>query len=232
MKKKIKIMTLSDNPMMPSGVATQTKYMIELMLETGKYEFFSIGGAIKSPSHELIHINDDWKIQPVDGYGNANIVRALLAREKPDIVWFMTDPRYWTWLWQIENEIRVNVPSVYYHVWDNYPPPVFNKKWYESCDAIATISKVTDNIVREIAPDVPVQYIPHTVDTNIFSPMPDEDIKKFRVENLKEHQDKFVVFWNNRNARRKHAGTVIWWFNEFLEQVGKRERYACNAYRA
>jgi len=45
--KKIKVLTLSDHPFSPSGVGTQTKYIIEGMLKTGKYEFISLGGAIK-----------------------------------------------------------------------------------------------------------------------------------------------------------------------------------------
>ncbi len=30
-----------------------------------------------------------------------------------------------------------------------------------------------------------------------------------------------IFFWNNRNARRKQSGTVIWWFSEFLDVVGR-----------
>jgi glycosyltransferase involved in cell wall biosynthesis len=30
-----------------------------------------------------------------------------------------------------------------------------------------------------------------------------------------------VFFWNNRNARRKQSGTLVWWFNEFLDEVGR-----------
>ena len=33
--------------------------------------------------------------------------------------------------------------------------------------------------------------------------------------------DKFVVFWNNRNARRKMPGSLIYYFNEFLNKVGR-----------
>jgi glycosyltransferase involved in cell wall biosynthesis len=29
-----------------------------------------------------------------------------------------------------------------------------------------------------------------------------------------------VFFWNNRNARRKQSGTLIFWFKEFLDEVG------------
>ena len=32
--------------------------------------------------------------------------------------------------------------------------------------------------------------------------------------------DKFIFFWNNRNARRKQSGTLIFWFKEFLDKVG------------
>ena len=132
MSDKIKIFTISDHPLSPSGVGTQTKYMIEGMLKTGKYQFFSFGGAINHPSHEpqkTEQWGDDWTIWPVDGYGTVDMVRAMIHQNKPDILWFMTDPRFYGWLWQIENEIRAHVPMVYYHVWDNYPYPNFNRKW-------------------------------------------------------------------------------------------------------
>jgi glycosyltransferase involved in cell wall biosynthesis len=31
---------------------------------------------------------------------------------------------------------------------------------------------------------------------------------------------KKLFFWNNRNARRKQSGTLIWWFKEFLDEAG------------
>ncbi len=37
--------------------------------------------------------------------------------------------------------------------------------------------------------------------------------------NLK-NPNKKIFFWNNRNARRKQSGTLIWWFKEFLDKVG------------
>ena len=37
--------------------------------------------------------------------------------------------------------------------------------------------------------------------------------------NLKNPKKK-LFFWNNRNARRKQSGTLIWWFKEFLDEVG------------
>ena len=225
MSKKIKILTLSDHPFSPSGVGTQTKYIIEGMLATGKYQIISFGGAIKHPDYrpqKTEQWGDDWVVFPVDGYGNPDMIRSIMRTEKPDIIWFMTDPRFWGWLWQMENEIRPNVPMVYYHVWDNYPYPKFNRKFYLSNDHIATISKLSDDIVANVAPEVDRTYVPHAVNTDIFKKLPQEAIDKFKKENLKIDDDRFVFFWNNRNARRKQSGSVIWWFAEFLKNTNKK----------
>ena len=225
MNKKIKILTLSDHPFSPSGVGTQTKYIVEGLLKTGKYQVLSLGGAIKHQDYrpqKTEQWGDDWVLVPVDGYGNKDMIRSILRTEKPDVIWFMTDPRFWGWLWEMENEIRPNIPMVYYHVWDNYPYPTFNRRFYLSNDHIATISKLTDDIVATVAPEVPRTYVPHAVDTNIFRRLPEADIAKFKKENLKIEDDRFVFFWNNRNARRKQSGSLVWWFAQFLKKTGKK----------
>ena len=226
MEKKIKIFTLSDMPLSPSGVGTQTKYICEALLETGKFQIRSFGGAIKHPSYKPIktqQYGDDWIMYPVDGYGTQEQVRSLIHQEKPDILWFMTDPRFWRWLWEMENEIRPLMPMVYYHVWDNYPYPTYNRTCYESNDYIAAISKVTHDIVSKVAPAVNSIYLPHAVDTDIFKPLDDENVisqaKKDIFGDFYD-PDKFTFFWNNRNARRKQSGSLIFWFKEFLDKVG------------
>ena len=221
MSDKIKIFTISDHPLSPSGVGTQTKYIIEGMLKTGKYQFVSFGGAIKHPSHQpqkTEQWGDDWVIWPVDGYGNPDMVRAMIHQNKPDILWFMTDPRFYGWLWGIENEIRAHVPMVYYHVWDNYPYPQFNRPLYLSNDHIACISKLTHDIIQTVTPEVGSSYIPHAVDSEIFKPLNKESIAA--MKKAQGLEGKYVCFWNNRNARRKQSGTLIFWFKEFLDRVG------------
>ena len=59
MSDKIKIFTISDHPLSPSGVGTQTKYIIEGMLKTGKYQFVSFGGAIKHPFNHIFCLSSD-----------------------------------------------------------------------------------------------------------------------------------------------------------------------------
>jgi len=231
-QKKIKVLTLSDHPLSPSGVGTQTKYFIEALLNTGRYEFVCLGGAVKHESYQPQQVEpfgDDWRIFPIDGYGNHEIIRSILQKEKPDILWFMTDPRFYGWLWEIENEIRALVPMVYYHVWDNFPSPHFNGIYYRSTDEVVCISKVTHKILQDVAPDVSSCYLPHAVNPTFFHPFKTEEEKTHLKElherilnstiNLK-NPNKKIFFWNNRNARRKQSGTIIWWFKEFLDEVG------------
>lgn len=229
MNKKKKILVIADSPLAPSGVGTQTKYMIESMLRTGEYSFVCLAGAIKHNDYRKQIIEphgEDFVIHPVDGYGNPDIIREVLAVYKPDVMWFMTDPRFYVWLWEMEDEIRKCCPMVYYHVWDNYPEPYFNKDYYESNDMVATISKVTDNIVKAVAPNTKRVRIPHTVDTNIFKKLElTEELK--RIRNVIANEDQMIFFWNNRNARRKQSGTLIFWFKEFLDIVGKDKAVLC-----
>ena len=187
MSKKIKVLTLSDHPLSPSGVGTQTKYVIEALLKSGKFEVISFGGAVKHEDYRTMKVDpygDEWRIIPVDGYGTQEMIRSVLRTEKPDILYFMTDPRFYTWLWSIENEIRPLVPMVYYHVWDNFPAPHFNRNYYLSNDRICAISKVTRDIVAEVTPEVTLDYVPHAVDSAIFKPVSPEQIQIFREKSF------------------------------------------------
>jgi glycosyltransferase involved in cell wall biosynthesis len=215
--KKLKVLVLSDHPFSPSGVGTQTKYMLDSLLKTGDYKFLCLGGAIRHSDYRPLKTEqwgDDLVVLPVDGYGTPDHIRGLLRDFKPDILWFMTDPRFWGWLWNFSQEIRPNVPMVYYHVWDNYPYPKFNKKFYISNDKIVTISKLTSDIVKTVAPEVDEEYLPHAVSPEWFKTLEEKDYSEFIQKN------KTFFFWTNRNARRKMSGSVIWWYKEFLDKVG------------
>ena len=224
---KIKILTLSDHPLSPSGVGTQTKYMIEALLKTGRYKFICFGGAMKHDSYEPHKVDphgDDWVVYPIDGYGNHEAIRSIIQKEKPDVLWFMTDPRFYGWLWEIENEIRPHMPMVYYHVWDNFPAPKFNGRFYNSTDEVICISKVTHAILQDVAPNTSSRYLPHAVNSNVFYKFKTDErksqAKEVRGNILRGKDKKKIFFWNNRNARRKQSGTLIWWFKEFLDDVG------------
>ena len=224
-QEKITVMVISDHPLSPSGVGTQTKYFIEAMLKTGKYRFVCLGGAVKHQTYQPQTVEpwgEDWIVFPVDGYGTQDMIRGMLLAQRPDIMWFMTDPRFYGWLWEMENEIRSVCPMVYYHVWDNYPYPTFNKKWYDSNDVIVTISKVTSDIVQTVSPSVEEHYLPHAVNMDVFRKVVAPEIAQFKQEAMGIDPDdsRLVFFWNNRNARRKMSGSLLWWFKQFLDEVG------------
>ena len=221
---KKKILTLCDHPQSPSGVGLQSKIFMESLLKTGRYQIISLGGAMKHSDYSPKKVEpygDDWIIYPVDGYGTPELIRSILRTEKPDLLWFMTDPRFWGWLWEIDSEVRAHIPMVYYHVWDNYPYPVYNKKCYDSNDVIVSISKLTHDIVTTVAPDVEAHYLPHSVESDIFEPLEQQKVDEFRKSHFpNDSDDRTIFFWNNRNARRKQSGTLLWWFKEFLDEVG------------
>ena len=223
MSEKIKVFVISDHPMAPSGVGTQTKYVIDALIRTGRYKFICLGGAVKHHDYKPQKVEgfgDDWIIQPVDGYGTPDMVRSIIWNEKPDILWFMTDPRFFGWLWQIENEIRKNVPMIYYHVWDNYPYPMFNKKYYHSNDVVVTISQLTQDILDNVAPGVKSEYLPHAINTEVYRPQEFDDVSPLLEANGISHEGKKIFFWNNRNAGRKQPATLLWWFKALLDEVG------------
>jgi len=229
---KTKILVLSDHPLSPSGVGTQTKYMIEALLKTGRYQFVCLGGAMKHHDYTPVTVDPygkDFVIVPVDGYGNDETIRSALRKEKPDVLWFMTDPRFYEWLWEIEDEVRALVPMIYYHVWDNFPVPMYNKLYYDSTDYVVSISKVTEEIVRTCSPDNFGTHISHAVNSTFFKKLKNaDDLEKVNAvrENIVNTSREFnnpreeIFFWNNRNARTKRSGTLIWGFKEWLDKVG------------
>ena len=142
----------------------------------------------------------------------------------------MTDPRFWEWLWAMENEIRPLMPMVYHHVWDNFPAPKYNKKFYDSNDYIACISKVTYDIEKQQQPMLRLLMMSHMrLTLKFFNVLEDDDKRKELREKYFGSDDKFVIMWNNRNAKRKQTGTLIHWYDSFLKQLDEEgSRKVCS----
>lgn len=157
MKKK-KILLLSDDLRMFSGVACQSR---EIVLNTiHHYDWVQIAGAIHHPEAgkvvDMSAAASDFaktkpeetylKLYPVDGYGNEDMLLSIMDVEKPDALMHFTDPRFWGWLYQIERKIRQKIPLTFLNIWDDLPYPRWNHPFYESCDSLFSISKQTYNI--------------------------------------------------------------------------------------
>jgi len=237
---KKKILLLSDDLRMASGIATMSK---ELVLGTAhKYDWFQVGAAINHPeAGKVLDVSEDIqknysivdanvKILPWNGYGNADLIRQLINSEKPDAILHFTDPRYWTWLYDIEHEIRQNVPLLFYAIWDDLPDPLYNRNYYESCDWIGCISRQTYGIIKRLSAldtkptwkpkkDWQVSYVPHGINTDIYKP--EEVPAEYRKEILGDKEYDFVLYWSNRNIRRKQPSDVIVAFKKFCDKIGK-----------
>lgn len=224
MQDKKTILTISDHPMHFSGVAIQTKYFIQALLETGRYRFVCLGGAKYHANPTVVkteEYGDDFIIYPIEGYGTQDLIRSVLKQNKIDLVWFMTDPRYWEHLFQMEDEIRPLCPMVYYHVWDNYPIPNYNEPFYRSCDTIASISRLTHEVVSSVTPDKFNVYIPHTTDFDNFKNLRNDPATKEIRNKITKGKDRFVVLWANRNQKRKLPGDFMFAFKEWLNKTGQ-----------
>lgn len=244
---KKRILLLSDDLRMTSGVATMSK---EFVLGTlHRYDWIQLGSGINHPEvGSVVDINEDvrkktgikdaeLKIIPNNGYGDIHTLRRLLKEERIDAILHFTDPHYWLWLYENEHEIRQQVPILYYHIWDNLPDPFYNRNFYESCDWLGCISKQTYGIVHRVGKskkeltykpleDWQISYVPHGINPDVFKPIDEVpvDVKNTLFQN---RQYDFVLFYNSRNIRRKQPSDIIYSFKLFCDNLPKGEADRC-----
>lgn len=222
MSKKTKIMMLSDHPLSTSGVGTQARWLIDGLLKTERYTFRCFGAAIKHDDYRIVVVNDDFIIKPTNGFGNPQMIRQVLVTEKPDVLFLFTDPRFFIWVWEMEDEIHQICPIVYNHLWDNDPKPEFNKVLYESTDLINCINYPTYEMVNSWFPDR-TNYVPHAVPDDMYKILTPEEIKMHK-RNLvgPERLDHFTALYVGRNARRKMVNDIIVSWRDFLDALEQK----------
>ena len=243
MKKK-KILLLSDDLRMHSGIATQSKEFV--MGTIHKYDWVQIGGAVKHPEEGKVidmsqAVKNEYgidnaylKIYPISGYGNPNLLRQIMETEKPDAIMHFTDPRFWIWLYNMEHEIRQNIPIMYYNIWDDLPDPMYNRDFYRSSDLLMGISKQTYGINKRILSkynyeDWQLDYVPHGITDKRIYKIEDKGDTKFREFEQKHGLDKykFKILYLNRNIRRKSPGDVALAYKHMMDKLTPEQRKDC-----
>lgn len=219
---KKKIVVLSDHALSPSGVGVQTKHLIEGLIKTGKYTFRQLGAAMKHRNYSTVVVNEDFIIKPVDGFGNPELIRKILITEKPDAFIIFSDPRFFKWFFNIEDEVHQICPILWWHVWDNKPTPKFNYPLYEATDAINCHSHLTYEMCKEDFKEK-TSFIPHSVPEEVYYPLPQNEIKSHKEFILKNRKDYFTMIWVNRNARRKRPGDLLYSWKLFLDKIEKKD---------
>jgi glycosyltransferase involved in cell wall biosynthesis len=243
-----KILFLSDDMRIHSGVGVMSREIIEQT--AGYFNWVQVGAAVNHPeAGNLVDISEDVaritgvedpsvRIYPNSGYGDSRLIRRLLEMERPDAILHFTDPRYWIWLYQIEHEIRQNIPIIYYNIWDSTPDPKYNKNFYRSSDALFAISKQTYGInyrvLGEDASGKTLAYVPHGIDhLQKYYPITDDNVEgqallqQVRQNSLGNLDLDFIVFYNARNLRRKMTGDVLLAYNHFLNKLTPEQKERC-----
>ena len=241
--KRKKILLISDDVRVHSGVATVAK---EIVIHTAHhYNWVQIAGSINHPEKgkrlDLSQsTNAEAKIEdssvilyPVDGYGNPQLLRNILRAENPDALFLITDPRYFMHIWNMEQEIRKSIPIAYLNIWDDYPAPMYNRPYYEACDLLMGISKQTVNINKLVLKGHEgkrlFRYIPHGKDTTHFYPIDDTDLDYVNFKNslFKGKKPSFVLYFNSRNIRRKQIPDSLIAFRGFLDSLPEDKAKDC-----
>jgi glycosyltransferase involved in cell wall biosynthesis len=244
-KDRKKIILLCDDLRMHSGIATMAREFVTGLAH--KYNWVQMAGSVTHPekgkimnldqaTNQVAGIEDSYvRLYPVDGYGDPNLLNEVIRIEKPDALLHFTDPRFWIWLYQIERELRQKIPIGFYSIWDDLPYPMYNRPYYESCDWVGCISKQTENIVKNILGDVlnkptKVSYVPHGINSKMFRPLTTDselsELQLIRRQYFKKDY-KYVIFYNNRNIRRKQTSTIMLAYRAFCDNLSKEEAAKC-----
>ena len=246
-KKKKRILLLSDDLRMHSGIATQSKEFVMGTME--HFEWVQLAGAVKHPEEgKIIDMNKTvnellgfdgvnkrayLKLYPISGYGNPQVLREIMEIEKPDAILHFTDPRFWIWLYQMEQEIRQNIPILYYNIWDDIPDPLYNTHFYRSSDMLMSISKQTYGINKRILSkygyeDWQLKYVPHGITPKRFFKV-SKDNENFRQFETQFGLDKykFKILYLNRNIRRKSPGDVAMAYKHMMDKLTPEQRKEC-----
>ena len=242
-EKRKKILLITDDIRVHSGVATVGR---EIVLHTAQhFNWVCLGGSIKHPdagkrfdlsqsTNETSGLTDSSVfVYPVDGYGSQELIRSIIDLEKPDAILLITDPRYFIHIFQIENEIRKNIPIAYLNIWDDYPAPLYNKAYYEACDLLMGISKQTVNINRLVlgdkAKNKTLRYVPHGLNHELMKPLDknDPELVKFKKNLFGNKEYDFVLFFNSRNIRRKQIPDTMLAYKLFVDKLSIEQAKKC-----
>ena len=246
-EKRKKILLVCDDIRVHSGVATVAK---EIVMHTCQhFNWVNVAGAIKHPEvGKRLDISADTRTQAgvddasvflycVNGYGTTQEIHNIFNIEKPDAIMLITDPRYFTHIFNMEDQLRKLCPITYLNIWDDYPAPRYNQGFYEACDLLMGISKQTVNINKLVLADCDnsrrvFKYIPHGLNHEHYFPIDKNHSKynalqDFKKELFGNHEVNFTMFFNSRNIRRKQIPDAMMAFRAFLDSLPYEDALKC-----
>ena len=248
-----KILLLSDDLRYPTGVGVMSKEIIYGTCH--HFNWIQVGGLQVHPDNKKIFdlseevkkdtgIDASVKLYAVTGYGDQQLVRYMINVEKIDAILHFTDPRFWSWLYQMQGELKTKLPLCYYSLWDNTPVPTYNRDNYLCSNLIMSINRQSHAMLRSMLRDdfiesdevtektdqIILDYVPHGIDANKFNILMDvsSEVIEMRSKITNNLPADFVLLYNNRNIRRKMTSDVILSFVDFCDMLPEEYSSRCH----
>jgi glycosyltransferase involved in cell wall biosynthesis len=231
MTEKKKILCWSDSPTAGTGFGVVSKHVITALQNTGKYDIHQL--AINFHGDFIDEERFPWQIRPAkvqdprDPHGIKMFVKTV-AKGEYDIVWILNDLF-------VTHAVAQYIPRIKEaYTTRNLKPPVFIYYYPVDCHVQSDASDMVDVV------EIPVCYtkhgraetikskpslrfslheIPHGVDSEVYKPLPPDQVDRCKQHYLKVDPSTFVVVAVNRNSTRKQFPYSILAFNEFRKKV-------------
>ena len=227
MENKPKILLITDGIYCNSGVGNMAKEIVYNSID--EFDYLIVGAFAQTQYHGQVfdyseQISKETGVSDVfvreiqfNGYGTVDLFTQIFQRENIDAVLLMSDPRHHLEFFSYNYQIRQICPIIWYNVWDATPTPDFNLPYYDSCDGILNISKLTHDSVIDVLKDKAknkvVKFVPHGVDLQKFYPIDEKHPEYNNLINFKKgilgDSTGVVYLFNSVNSRRKNIGSLI-----------------------
>lgn len=199
----MKVMIMTDNPNIPTGMGRVGKELA-LGLQKRGYNVSYLGWFTPPWFENKLPIRLH---KTNNNYYGADVFDDVVTKEQPDVVITVGD------VWMIRH-IKEQARTRQFFKWIGYTPIDGHawhggvpNSWIEVFESMDKVVAYTEYGKRKILHSIPelvddIRVIPHGVDTKVFYPLPEEQIKKYRSE--WGIGDAFIFLMVSRNQGRKN----------------------------
>jgi glycosyltransferase involved in cell wall biosynthesis len=235
---KKRVLAWSDSALAGTGFGVVSKHILTALHNTGKYEIHHL--AINH--HGEFHNSNifPWQMQPAklldpkDPHG-MKMFHKTLTQSHYDIVFVLNDLFVTTKVSDVVDKAKQAASAhgkkppvfVYYYPVDCKVIPN-GANFLDTCDIPVCYTKHGREETLKVKPELEskLRIVPHGVDTRVFHPAQNANIKKWRKQIFDLDDDETTLVLNvNRNSTRKQIPYAILAFKEFRKQVPNSMMY-------
>ncbi len=230
--KKLKVLWMSDNVLISSGMAVVGREILLGLHRTGKYQLTHLGWGFNGFPH-----NFPVPILPASApdFGKNGVPQAgipsfqrVIEMCKPDVVIALGDAWMLNYIKDLPN--RKSFKLIQYSPIDGSPIPQVWINWFKDADSLVMYSEFGSKEIEKIAPELKSSLIYHGVKSDVYKPLP-QDIKSRIKKTITFQQvegnqlvtkiglpdNAFVVGVIARNQPRKNFDRIIKSFAKFAK---------------